>query len=163
MIDSESNPKSTDPEADAHFVKRKAVAEASFTVYFCHIASSTDVLSIYPYVAYYTYCILVGLPRMQALITIVHEKQYYTLAVVVSRQRLFSSAPIARRRWISRVITSTQNSIFSLLFIVRLLLNVKNRAANLNSKELDHFAELELEKIFILNSNLNSLKTVRVH
>ena len=37
------------------------------------------------------------------------------------------------------------------------------RAAN--SKELDHFAELELEleKKFFLNSNLNSHKTVRVH
>ena len=40
--------------------------------------------------------------------------------------------------------------------------------SNLNSKELDHFAELELEleleKIFFLNSNsnLNSNKTVRV-
>ena len=36
------------------------------------------------------------------------------------------------------------------------------RAAKSNSKELDHFAELELEKIFFLNSNLNSNKTVRV-
>ena len=35
------------------------------------------------------------------------------------------------------------------------------RAAN--SKELDHFAELELEKLFFLNSNLNSHKSVRVH
>ena len=34
---------------------------------------------------------------------------------------------------------------------------------NLNSKELNHFAELELEKLFFLNSNLNSHKTVRVH
>ena len=34
-----------------------------------------------------------------------------------------------------------------------------------NSKELDHLAELELEleKIFFLNSNLNSHITVRVH
>ena len=39
------------------------------------------------------------------------------------------------------------------------------RTANSNLKELDHFAELELEleKIFFLNSNLNSHKTVRVH
>ena len=40
------------------------------------------------------------------------------------------------------------------------------RAANLNLKELNHFAELklELEKIFFLNSNLNlnSNKTVQV-
>ena len=43
--------------------------------------------------------------------------------------------------------------------------NLAARAANSNSKELDHFAtlELELEKIFFLNSNLNSHKTVRVH
>ena len=38
---------------------------------------------------------------------------------------------------------------------------------NSNSKELDHCAELELdlelEKIFFLNSNLNSHKIVRVH
>ena len=44
---------------------------------------------------------------------------------------------------------------------------VEGRAANSNSKELDHSAELEpkleLEKIFFLNSNLNSHKTVRVH
>ena len=39
-----------------------------------------------------------------------------------------------------------------------------SRAANsnLNSKELDHFAKLELElkKLFFLNSNLNSHKAV---
>ena len=36
--------------------------------------------------------------------------------------------------------------------------------SNLNSKELDHFAELELEleKIFFLNSNLNSHKTFQI-
>ena len=50
-----------------------------------------------------------------------------------------------------------------------LFMSLYTRAANLNwnSKELDHFAELELEfkKIFFLksNSNLNSHKTVRVH
>ena len=43
------------------------------------------------------------------------------------------------------------------------------RAANSNlksnSKQLDHFAELELELeiVFFLNSNLNLHKTVRVH
>ena len=41
---------------------------------------------------------------------------------------------------------------------VTISLSVRTRAANsnLNSKELDHFAKLELEKIFFLNSNLNS-------
>ena len=47
--------------------------------------------------------------------------------------------------------------------MILLFLPLGTRAAN--SKELDHFAELELEleKIFFLNSNLNSHKTVRIH
>ena len=40
-----------------------------------------------------------------------------------------------------------------------------NSNLNSNSKELDHFAELELklEKMFFLNSNLYSHKTIRVN
>ena len=39
-----------------------------------------------------------------------------------------------------------------------------NSNLNSSSKELDHFAEFELEfkKIFFLNASLNSHKTVRV-
>ena len=48
-----------------------------------------------------------------------------------------------------------------------LLIRAANSNLNSNCKELDHFAKLELvlelEKIFFLNSNLNSNKTVRVH
>ena len=57
--------------------------------------------------------------------------------------------------------------VFRLDFVIKSFFKVIVRGANsnLNSKELDHFAELELEleKVFFLNSNLNSHKAVRVH